>query len=979
MKFCKLYCFASLLLWTIPSSAQQYSLRQYASVDGLPQSQVTSIIEDKLGYLWVGTLGGGLARFDGREFKVYNTFDGLISNTIIGLLVDKDDHLWVCHPQGVSKFEAGQFKKFVTPGSQTSEGKLRRIFLWRDSICYITMEGKWGSIYNDKLGDLKKVTTKNVWFVRPSPTKVIMTLSDSSFLIRSNKGDRLISYKNNFKQVHNLYYIKGKPIVATGKEFYELDTDKATFSTITLPFKNEYVYFDSIQNNYWTQTKRMLLKESVNTPTAPPDTILREVFINQVYQDKQNNIWIATGGMGLYRYSKQDFDRCGSPTLRAVMAITKDKTGATWIGTMNNGLKRIYKGKVDNYPFASSSDVGGISTIKQNNRGEIWVAASNGLNLYDPLTNRFKIFSSQHGLPHGGIGCFDFDEKGGVWAGSRYGVFHFQNGTTMESYSTKEKLLGRIIYSIYYNPKSKTVYAGTEFGINTIKNKKVESISIPEFNNAIILTINPYKEDLLLIGTNGAGACIYNPSSGVRTLINSRNGLPSDLVYFIVADNDGFIWIGTEKGINKLLLNERNEIIENINYSRDNGLTGMETNHNAYFLGKEKYFGLVDGLYQFNETPNTSKSHNLLHLTDVQVFYGTYPSRSYAKEREGFFQIPKNPILPNDKNHITFNFNRVDKLFTNSIKYKYYLEGFDKTWSLPSTEHQATYGNLPPGNYNLKVKSTNSQGKWDESPLEYSFTIDAPFYQTVWFKVVAVSFIISVIILMIYWRIRLKAMQAIKIEQIRFQEKELLRKDLARDFHDEMGNQLTRIINYVSLLKLNNNHSNGKAELYNKVEASAKILYSGTRDFIWSIDPTNDDLVKVFIHIKDFGEQLLKEKNIRFIADNKVNGKVHLPYGASREIVLIFKEALTNVFEHSSAKNVELKLERVDKNFSIQLHDDGVGFESAEVIQPNGLKNMRNRAERIKGILRIKSSSGQGTSVCLIINHHKERYHDFAI
>jgi signal transduction histidine kinase/ligand-binding sensor domain-containing protein len=975
--------FGSLIVvasMTLSAFGQQYSLRQYSSADGLPQSQVTTVLEDKLGYLWVGTFGGGLGRFDGREFKVYNTFDGLISNTITGLLLDNKDQLWVCHPQGISKFHANKFTKFVTPGSQTNEGKLRRIFLWQDSIRYITAEGKWGSIYNDTLGILKKITNKKTLFVHPSKSNVVLALSDSTFLVKNNRGNQILSHKKTFGRAWDFFYLQNIPIVSTDKGYFKMDLANKTFEPTAMPFQNSLLFFDSIQNSYWTVTKNStLLKETGNIYSAVVDTVLKETHINQVYVDKQGNTWLATGGMGLYRYAKQDFDRCGSPSLRLVMAIMKDQSNATWIGTMNNGLKRIYKGKSETYEFGSPQYRSGISSIKQNRSGQIWVATSNGLGLYDSRSNSFKIFSRKDGLPSQAIGCFDFDEKGDLWVGTANGISHFQNGASTKNYSTTEKILGRMIYSIYYDLRTKTVYAGTEFGISTIKNGVVGSIQIPELTNADILTISPYKESLL-IGTNGAGACVFDPIRNIRTFINSRNGLPSDLVYFIAADKEGFIWVGTEKGINKLLLSLNNEIIENIYYSRDNGLTGTETNHNAYFMGKEKYFGLIDGLYQFNEKATVPQPTAPLHLNGIDVFYGAYPSRSFAEVGEGFFQIPKNPIFPSDKNHLTFSFNRVDKLSPNSLKFQYYLENFDKTWSLPSATRQATYGNLPPGDYIFKIKATNSKGEWDAMPVEYPFSIEAAFYQTAKFKLLTIGTLISLIVLAIYWRIRTRAVQAIKIERIRFQEKELLRKDLARDFHDEMGNQLTRIINYVSLLKLNNHHANGKAELYNKVEASAKLLYTGTRDFIWTIDPANDDLIKVFIHIKDFAEQLLKEKNIHFRADNKVNGQIHLPYGASREIILIFKEAVTNVFEHSHAKNVGLTLERVQKNFSITLHDDGNGFEMAEVNVPNGLKNMRNRAEHINANLRIRSDkNGQGTSICLTINNHKEKYHDFVI
>jgi signal transduction histidine kinase len=209
------------------------------------------------------------------------------------------------------------------------------------------------------------------------------------------------------------------------------------------------------------------------------------------------------------------------------------------------------------------------------------------------------------------------------------------------------------------------------------------------------------------------------------------------------------------------------------------------------------------------------------------------------------------------------------------------------------------------------------------------------------------------------------------MERIRQREQEAVRKEIARDFHDEMGNQLTRIINYISLLKLNGNgHINGAAkhgtDLYTKVEDSAKYLYSGTRDFIWSIDPVNDELSKLFLYIRDFAEKLFEEKNINFRAFNEIKEPVKLPYGFCRQANLIFKEAMTNAFKYSQAKNVALTLKQTDTDdFEMIFEDDGIGFYTGDIQKMNGLQNIRERADRIKALLRIHSEKNVGTKIIL--------------
>jgi signal transduction histidine kinase len=522
------------------------------------------------------------------------------------------------------------------------------------------------------------------------------------------------------------------------------------------------------------------------------------------------------------------------------------------------------------------------------------------------------------------------------------------------------------------------LFVGNEFGVSTIANGRVSLISLPGLENTSVTSIQNYQDSLLLIGSGGAGIAVFNPRTHHRRILTTHHGLASDFVYFVAPDNRNYIWIGTEKGITRIKLNRQFEITENLHYDYDNGLSGVETNPNAFYLGMDaKYFGLIDGLYQFNDLNREGRRSFNLHLTDIEIFYGEHAVRDYADSLMGFFKIPYKPQLPPEKNHITFHFNRVDKLYPKSVKFKYFLENYDKAWSQPSSNSQVTYGNLPPGGYIFRVMSTNNQGSWSPA-YSYSFTVKTPFYQTASFMVGMVILFAGIITLILYVRVKQRVNQVMMLERIRAREQETLRKEIARDFHDEMGNQLTRIINYVSLLKLSNGNGNGH-DLYTKVEDSAKYLYTGTRDFIWSIDPGNDELSKLFIHIRDFGEKLFEEKNISFRAFNEVKDKMKLPYGFSREANLIFKEAMTNAFKYSAAKNVTLSLSRNEDEFEMSLEDDGIGFYTGEIQKTNGLKNIRERADRIQALLRIHSEKNKGTKIVLHFKLNKTLKYGLAL
>jgi signal transduction histidine kinase len=225
-----------------------------------------------------------------------------------------------------------------------------------------------------------------------------------------------------------------------------------------------------------------------------------------------------------------------------------------------------------------------------------------------------------------------------------------------------------------------------------------------------------------------------------------------------------------------------------------------------------------------------------------------------------------------------------------------------------------------------------------------------------------------VVISYVYFRIRANISRLVTIEKIRSEQQAMLRKEMAQDFHDEMGNQLARIINFTSQLQLQPVIGDNHRALYKKIEDTAKNLYNGTREFIWSMNPDNEKLHHVFNHIKDFGETLFGESDIRFLTDNKSKNTLSLPFGYAREITLIFKEALTNVFKYSKAGEVRLMLTATPQGFEISVTDNGIGFNLQTTPMGNGLSNMQNRANKMKAEFSIFSEPGKGTSISLYLD-----------
>ncbi|MGE0772560.1 MAG: two-component regulator propeller domain-containing protein [Cyclobacteriaceae bacterium] len=951
---------------SIPSlwAQQQFSLLRYTAVDGLPQSQVNMMVEDGNGYLWIGTNGGGLARFDGNDFKVYTTRNGLLSNVVQYLKLDSRQNLWIISPRGVTRFDGLEFRRFQ-PDLLSNKMSIRRVFEVNDTLFFVNNQRMLAKIHNDSVYYWNKPIRPErfVLYTHLMPSREIcLYMDDRSIMVKSVRGEVVINHADFFRQARSMFNFQDELWLSTENGYYSLDLENRTFVKRELDILNTIIQYDSLNRIFWTRNGDTLLKEYWTGQSHRIDTVFQESTITQILTDSEGNTWMGSAGNGLYKYFVKDFDRCASERLGSVTAITKGPGGESWIGTANRGIWRIDHGVISSFTVNSPSD-NAVRAIQVSPKGAVWIATYNGLGWFDHAANKFKYFTREDGLSSIYINDIDIDPNENVWYATNSGGVGVFDGTRFINYSIDDGLYARNASTISHFAKYHTTFVGSEFGLNSIKDGVVKKVSIPEFANTIINTLHTFRDSLLIIGSGGAGLMFYDPSRNVRKVLDSRDGLPSDFIYFAVEDKEGYVWVGTEQGVTRLRLSESLDIYQNLHYGFENGLVGVETNRNAFFVGEEKYFGLIDGVYQYNDLPRSTWHSFDLHLTDVELFYGRFSSRSFADSLTGLFRIPYRPVLPPDKNHITFHFNKVDKRYPKSVKYKYYLSNFDKTWSQPSANGQATYSNLPPGSYVFQAVATDSQGGWSSNPLAYAFVIEAPFYQMASFQMIAASVLIGLVALYLYWRVRNKIGKMLEVERIRAQEQESLRKEIARDFHDEMGNQLTRIINYVSLLKLTKN-GNASA-LYDKVEDSAKYLYTGTRDFIWSIDPGNDELSKLFIHIRDFGEKLFEEKNINFRANNHVKESMRLPYGFSREANLILKEAMTNAFNHANPKNVTFSMNKVGETFEMVLEDDGKGFDLEQLPNLNGIKNMRTRAERLNSQLEIASSPGKGATLKL--------------
>ncbi len=228
------------------------------------------------------------------------------------------------------------------------------------------------------------------------------------------------------------------------------------------------------------------------------------------------------------------------------------------------------------------------------------------------------------------------------------------------------------VLGMKYIPYGDRLMVCTSNGVDEVKNGKVSRLKIPEFYKTPVLCATPYKTKYVIFGTDGKGLCLYNLDNSSVTYYSKKHGLKSGLIFFVSADEKGYVWIGSNVGIEKIKFNEKLEIAEHYYFSDANGLNGLETNVNASFIsGDDKYFGLIDGLYHFSASAINPPVDFELHFTNVELLNSSYSIAAYATDRYGFYKVALNPQLPHDKNSIKFRFSKVSKKYPESTEYKF--------------------------------------------------------------------------------------------------------------------------------------------------------------------------------------------------------------------------------------------------------------------------------------------------------------------
>lgn len=466
--------------------------------------------------------------------------------------------------------------------------------------------------------------------------------------------------------------------------------------------------------------------------------------------------------------------------------------------------------------------------------------------------------------------------------------------------------------------------------------------------------------DYAWIGFEGKGFCRMDIKSGTCRYFTTDNGLPNNVVYGILQDKSGSLWLSTNRGLSSY--NKRDNQFRN--YTFEDGLQSNEFNRYCFAQSPSgaMLFGGVNGVNYFNANDITSrKSETHVWLTDM--FVNSKVVDPWSGDPHLRFSLLDRNVqvnLNHDENMIAFRFALSDLTNPQQNQFSYKLEGIDQVWSKMSTEHNAVYTYLPPGDYVFRVKSINRDGIGAGNEISFPFFIATPWWQTLWFR----TLLVLIVAAMVYGLYRYRLDQVLRMQAVRNR--------ISADMHDEIGSTLSSISFYSQALLMQNPDDKQRTVL-EKIKTNAQDVQEGLSDIVWSVKADMDSFENLLIRMERIGNELLEPKNIlfHFDADPKLK-QLKINMMVRKNFYLIFKEALHNAAKYAQCRHVWINIQTSRQNVVMMIRDDGKGFDVGTKSNGNGLGNMQQRAASIKGELGIHSSPGKGTELVLSVKTLRE-------
>lgn len=773
---CLVFC-----LGAFKGNTQQYQFQNFSVSDGLSQSQVYCLLEDSRGYIWMGTRGGGLSRWDGESFDSFTTKDGLPSNYLWAAAEDRLGALWFGTDNGLVRFFQNEFQRI--PISDQVECSVTSLLAREETLFVGTNQGAYAlNISNFEASMLPLDYVGLISVIALNGTEVWFGSAIGIHVYDKNQVKRIGAEQGLTQPIVRSLHLDDKDGMWVGTYgggvFYWKDGALDNVND-WFPLKETRIHsIWSDQESIWFATQQKGLcrfnrKDSI-AQFIDENHGLANNNVRSLLSDSWGNLWIGTSGGGVSKYIGQQFDYFTTENGLAgnyIYDISSDCVGDVWVAT-SGGLNRINEYGLSDFELPNALSRSKVRSFLWSSDSTLWIG-TDGQGLMNIDTDTVMVFTTANGLGSNYIRDIVEDGYGNIWVASSGGGIAklqwdlSQNRWKANIIGAKQGLTSSRINSLLIDKRNRIWFASGSNGIGYLQGDTVARTwtTAEGLSDNDVLALEEDGLGNLWIGTAKSGLNRMSISDDRFVLMdyNTQHGLSSDICYQLVMDEARQLWVGSEKGIQRLTLDEAGHVIESKLFGYEEGFQGVETTLNGAYRddGGRLWFGTINGLSMYSgKTVEERISYPKLNFTDVLI-------NTLSVNRSKFHE------LPYDSNMLVFRFKAVSQSKSGDIRYQWRLVGLDNAWTEASKSNEVTYSSLDKGQYQFELRSSIDQLHWTD-PLTFHFSIKPPYWETLWFIALLVGGFLLFIGLFVGLRIKAIKQKSAEKEQQLILEKEVL-------------------------------------------------------------------------------------------------------------------------------------------------------------------------------------------------------------
>ncbi|MEY4938450.1 MAG: hypothetical protein RIQ93_185 [Verrucomicrobiota bacterium] len=747
--------------------------------------------------------------------------------------------------------------------------------------------------------------------------------------------------------------------------------------------------------------------------TLPPG-----VRPSSLLEDSTGALWIGTSTDGLFRYDGQRIEKVDT-SHRNVSALLEDREGNLWVGTFGGGLNRLrprameLMGPQTGLPFQSVVSLcqdpdgllwavadrgqvargnhagwsimpeggGAAACVAADRMNTVWVGTRGyGLREIDRRTGLVRTWNQDDGLPSNSVRAVLVAADNSVWFATNGVVSLCQlKDRVVRRYAPPETV--RNIRALVQDARG-TIWIGTSDGqvLKVVGDALVAEPALAGVGATSVRCLQAAPDGSLWIGYAERGVGILK--DGRYTRFSAAEGLIDDAVWQIASDSSGAVWLAGPHGLTKVeragapaaAAGQQTELRSTL-YPYEHGLPNLQPHYgNAPAVCPTSDGGVLFstslGVLALNPKnvlrnavpPPVTLERVTLDDRAVAVWSSRFPLRRERDADLVDLAVPMPSVhLPPAHRRLVIDFAALSYSAPDNVRFRYRLDRFDEAWSAPGQAGAATYSRLPAGSYLFRVIAGNDTGVWNETGATLAVVVSPFYWQTWWFR----AGIVGLFTALVVGAVRFLSFQRLRRKLRRAEQQAALFEDrarIARDIHDELGGSLAHVKLLSEIAAQDRGPADPAGENLRQITNSTGQMLKSLDEIVWAINPRNDTLPNVISYLGQHAMDFLRSAGIRCALDLPDDPPA-TPVASDirHHLLLVVKEALTNVVRHARAGAVNLRIVSETNLLRVTVEDDGVGMKTSPELSPgDGLRNMRQRMEAVGGEFRLERKAGGG-------------------